>query len=104
MTKTDIKNSILEELNKQNMYKPYLVDLVDDYMKMWDTKEALQRDIKENGVKIIYNNGGGQCGVKKNDSVEQLIKMNAQMLKLLDALGIKPNLIPQGEIEFDDKL
>ena len=29
-------------------------------------------------------------GQKKNDSIDQRIKVNAQMLKILDSLGIKP--------------
>ena len=47
-------------------------------------------DIKKRGAIVEYNNGGGQKGQKKNDSIDQRIKVNAQMLKILDSLGIKP--------------
>jgi len=59
-------------------------------MDMWVTKCLLIEDVKERGVKVFYNNGGGQSGYKKNDSVDQLMKINAQMLKLISELGIKP--------------
>ena len=39
---------------------------------------------------VTYDNGGGQKGTKKNDSIDQRIKVNGQMLKILDSLGIKP--------------
>lgn len=29
--------------------------------------------------------------MKRNESIDQQLKVNAQMLKLLDALGIKPS-------------
>ena len=45
---------------------------------------------KKRGAIVEYNNGGGQKGQKKNDSIDQRIKVNAQMLKILDSLGIKP--------------
>ena len=46
-------------------------------------------------------NGGGQKGIKKNDSIEQLLKANTQMLKILDALGIKA--VQETDGEFDDE-
>ena len=51
---------------------------------------TLIADIKKRGAIVEYNNGGGQKGQKKNDSIDQRIKVNAQMLKILDSLGIKP--------------
>ena len=45
--------------------------------------------IEENGVTIIYNNGGGQQGQKKNDCVPELYRISAQMLKLLSELGLR---------------
>lgn len=55
------------------------------------TKSLLINDIKERGVNSEYNNGGGQKGIKRNESIDQLIKLNGQMLKLLTEIGIKPS-------------
>ena len=85
-----IREKLISELEKSGNKKSYQKDLVDDYITLWTTKELLKIDIEERGVKIFYDNGGGQCGFKKNESVEQLVKVNAQMLKLLRDLDITP--------------
>lgn len=86
----EIKNDLLDQLDRNGTTGKYYVDLVCDYMDLWITKCLLVEDIQERGVSVEYDNGGGQKGRKKNDSVEQRIKVNAQMLKLLSELGIKP--------------
>jgi len=58
-------------------------------MALWEVKNKLIKDIKEKGVTIKYQNGENQWGYKKNDSVRELTNVNNQMLKLLDALGLK---------------
>jgi hypothetical protein len=57
--------------------------MAEDYMDLWVTKCLLIQDIRQRGVNTVWDNGGGQKGRKKNDSVDLLIKTNAQMLKLL---------------------
>jgi hypothetical protein len=56
---------------------------------MWVVKEMLILDIETRGAYIEYDNGGGQKGTRKNDSVADQLKINAQMLKLLDTLDLK---------------
>lgn len=87
----EIKTDLIDQLERNGTVGKYYSDLVNDYMDMWVTKCLLVDDIQQRGVTISYNNGGGQKGRKKNDSVEQRIKVNAQMLKLLSELGIKPS-------------
>jgi len=89
--KTEIKQDLLDQLERNGTIGKYYIDLVDDYMALWDTKKKLIADIKERGVTVKYQNSETQWGYKKNDSVDQLVKVNQQMLKLLDALGIKPS-------------
>jgi hypothetical protein len=86
----EIKNDLLNQNERNGTLGKYYIDLIEDYMDMWITKCLLISDIKERGINVEYNNGGGQSGIKKNESVDQLMKMNAQMLKLLAELGIKP--------------
>lgn len=86
----NIKNDLLNQLDCMKIKGKHYSDLVEDYMSLWITKNLLVQDIKSRGVSIRWNNGGGQKGRKKNDSVSELTKVNAQMLKLLNDLGLKP--------------
>lgn len=97
----NIKKDLLEQLERNGTIGEYYIDLVKDYMDMWITKTLLIKDIQERGVSVKWDNGGGQKGVKKNDSVDQLLKVNAQMLKLLSELGIKP---AQAGGEMDEEM
>lgn len=97
----EIKADLIDQLERNGTVGKFYYDLVDDYMDMWVTKCLLVDDIQARGVTITYDNGGGQTGRKKNDSIEQLIKINAQMLKLLNELEIKPST-SYGSIGGDD--
>lgn len=88
----EIKEDLIDQLERNGTVGKHYIDLVDDYMDLWVTKCILVDDIQQRGVNIPWNNGGGQKGVKKNDSVELRIKVNAQMLKLLAELGLKTGI------------
>ena len=87
--KTQIKKDLLSQLEEKGIHGGMYEDLVDDYMKLWEIKNDLIRDIKLKGVSIKWDNGGGQCGWKKNDSITELNRTNAQMMKILNELGLK---------------
>ena len=89
MTKTEIKKDLIDQLERNGIFGKHYLDLVNDYMSLWDIKNELIKDIKVRGVSIKWNNGGGQGGYKKNDSISELNKTNAQMLKILNELGLK---------------
>ena len=87
----EIKSDLLQQLRLNQTSGKFYLDLIEDYMDLWITKNLLISDIKTRGVTVRYNNGGGQSGYKKNDSVEQVLKVNTQMLRILDSIGIKPS-------------
>ena len=89
--KSEIKQDLLDQLERNGTVGQYYIDLVNDYMELWDTKKKLIADIKERGVTVKWQNGANQWGQKKNDSIEMLVKVNQQMIKLLAALGLKPS-------------
>lgn len=89
--KTEIKKDLLDQLERNGVYGRHYLDLVNDYMSLWEIKNKLIRDIKDRGVSVYWCNGGGQEGYKKNDSISELNKTNAQMLKILNELGLKPS-------------
>lgn len=85
-----IELAIIKQLKDKKVYQfAHYQDLVNDYMKFWDFKNMLQTDIEERGVSVEWNNGGGQKGYKKNDSISELLKVNNQMLKILFDLGVR---------------
>ena len=84
-----IRKDFLKELELRDMNQTYYISLVDDYISLWKIKNSLLKDIEDRGVSVQYNNGGGQSGFKKNDSVPELNKTIAQMLKLLSELGLR---------------
>ena len=86
-----IYNSLKEQLELTDNYNDYTEDLLQDYLTMYDTKCMLAQDIEDRGVSLEYDNGGGQKGSKSNPSIDLMNRTNAQMLKLLDALGLKPS-------------
>lgn len=93
----EIRKDLMNQLKRNRISTQYYIDLVEKYMDFWDIENDLIDDIRERGVVVAYDNGGGQKGIKKNDSIDQRIKVSAQMLKILDSLGIKPT-----ESEADD--
>ena len=86
----EIRRDLLDQLERNGTCGKYYTDLVEDYMSSWVDKQLLTDDIQARGVVVTYNNGGGQSGKKRNDSIADKIKVNVQMLNILNALGIKP--------------
>lgn len=95
-----IRSDLLTQLHKSVAIGQYYADLVEDYMSMWDTKNKLIADIQERGVAVENITQAG-VNIKKNDSVGDLVRINAQMLKLLSELGIKP---AQAEVDGDEEM
>jgi len=95
-----IKKDMLEQLKNQGVTGEHYKDLINDYMSLWDIKNELIKDIEEKGVSIKYQNGKNQFGYKKNDSIPELNKVSAQMLKILSELGLKPSPAEEDDNDF----
>ena len=95
----EIKSDLLKQLETNGAHGRHYEDLINDYMELWNTKNKLFLDIKERGVSIEWNNGK-QFSVKKNDSIAEVNRTNAQMLKILDTLRLVPPKIQ--EDDYDD--
>lgn len=89
MTKMSvIKQDLLSDLEAQGKVSGYYTDLVDDYMAFWSVKTQLIKDIRQNGAVRERTLGTGVTTIENSKSTDQLLKVNAQMLKLLEALGL----------------
>lgn len=100
-TREDIRSDLLEQLQERNILEAHFIDLVNDYIALWNVKNELIYDIEAKGVSLRYQNGPNQYGFKKNDSVAELNRVNGQMLTILRELGLKPN--PMIVDDNDDK-
>ncbi|MGL5245695.1 MAG: P27 family phage terminase small subunit [Sarcina sp.] len=94
----EIKEDLLNQLESNGVYGKHYEDLINDYMSLWDIKNKLIADIEKRGVTVKWSNGK-QVSYKKNESIAELNKTNAQMLKILNELGLKPS--PKVE-DYDD--
>lgn len=93
----NIRNDLIEQLKRRGALIPVFVNLIDDYMALYELQQLLIADIAQNGIRIRYDNGGGQCGEKDNPSIQQRVRVNAQMLKLLAQLDITTDNVQDGE-------
>ena len=73
----------------QNKSGKQFDDMIEDYIYLVKLKEELQYDIKKNGIRYETMTGNGFKTEKPNESCERLLKVNAQMLKILQDLNLK---------------
>lgn len=92
-----VKIGLLDQMARRQVTQPHYLDMVSDYMSLWDTKTKLVADIKSRGVTVTSASG---AGLRKNDSITELVKVNGQMLKILDSLGLEP----EPEEGLDDEM
>ena len=99
--RADIKKDLIDQLERNGILGRHYTDLIDNYMSLWDIKNKFIRDIKKRGVMVEWKNGTSQGGHKKNESIGELNKTNAQMLRILSDLGLKATKIetPGGDNE-----
>lgn len=83
--KADIKQDLIDQLERAGVYGSHYQDLIEDYMSLWTIKNKLIADIRKRGVAVQYRD----WGYRKNDSIAELNKTSAQMLKILRELGLK---------------
>jgi len=68
-----IEESLLEQLEMKGADMDHFVDLVRDYMSLWDVKNDLLEDIKKRGVMYKDFSSVGIEMMKNNPSVRELV-------------------------------
>ncbi|WP_255291826.1 P27 family phage terminase small subunit [Bacillus toyonensis] len=79
-----IEKDLINQLKEKKIVGNHYVDLIQDYLSLWDLKCILVDDIEETGIKV-----SGMHGPKSNPSINDLHKTNDRMIKILDALGLE---------------
>ncbi|MGX5538154.1 P27 family phage terminase small subunit [Bacillus wiedmannii] len=99
--KAQIKQDLLQQLEIGGLNGMHYVDLVDDYMTMFDVKNKLAREMKKNGPMIEWQNSDSQKGVKANPATKEFRETNKRMTELLKVLGLKEPIY-EGTDDDDD--
>lgn len=92
MTQKKIRESLMEQLRLQNKTPDFYGDLVEDYLDYWSLKKKLIADIRKKGIRYEAVNGNGITVEKPNESVTNLPKITAAMLRILNDLNLKEPL------------
>ncbi|MDA1933039.1 P27 family phage terminase small subunit [Bacillus cereus] len=100
--KAQIKQDLLQQLENSGLYGMHYVDLVDDYMTMFDAKNKLARELKKKGPMIEWQNSESQKGVKANPATKEFRETNKRMTELLKVLGLKEPVYEGNDDDDDD--
>ena len=84
-----IREDLLNQLSEQNRYGKHFTDMVEDYINLVKLKDELQYDIDQKGLRYTVTTGNGFKQKKPNESVLNILKVNNQMLKILQDLDLK---------------
>ena len=95
-SKAKIKESLIKQLEVKNANVAHFMDLICDYMVLYDTKKALQKDIKKRGVSYETSSASGFPITKQNQSVKDLVAVEKQMMVMLNEMGLTTDA-PTGE-------
>lgn len=85
------------------MKAEFYMDMIDDYVYYWSLKKKLITDIRAKGLRYETINGNGVTAEKANESVANLQKTTATMLKILADLKLKEP-VPEPENPTDGYL
>ena len=100
MTQKAMKESLIRQLELRGMKAEFYMDMIDDYVYYWSLKKKLITDIRAKGIRYETINGNGVTVEKANESVVNLQKTTATMLKILADLKLKEP-VPEPESPTD---
>lgn len=103
MTQKAMKESLIRQLELRGMKAEFYMDMIDDYVYYWSLKKKLITDIMAKGLRYETINGNGVTVEKANESVVNLQKTTATMLKILADLKLKEP-VPEPENPTDGYL
>lgn len=103
MTQKAMKESLIRQLELRGMKAEFYMDMIDDYVYYWSLKKKLIADIRAKGLRYEMINGNGVTVEKANESVVNLQKTTATMLKILADLKLKEP-VPEPENPTDGYL
>lgn len=98
-----IRNDLSNQLLEQNRFGKHFEDMIEDYINLVKLKDTLQEDIDKKGIRYSVKTGNGFKQTKPNESVVNILKVNNQMLKILQDLDLKTPELPDPQENDDSK-
>lgn len=80
----EIKQAMLEDLQRRGLTEPVYLDMVEEYLTLWELRRKLAKDVEERGVSVLDGARGGRT---ENRSISLGLQVSKQMLSLYNALG-----------------
>lgn len=102
MNHDDVYKSLVAQLEVKGADVEHFVDLVTDYMTLWDIKEKLEEDIEERGTLFEGEDAMGEIVLKNNPSVKEFLNVNRQMLTILKQLEITTDTV--SSVDEDEEM
>lgn len=87
-TQKDVRAALERQLADKGMSYAHYQELVGDYVKLWAMAKKLQTDINKRGCKVEKLDSRGQMQRVNNESIDQLLKVQSSMLRILETLGL----------------
>ncbi len=102
MKKSDIKKSLIKQLESKGANVSHFLSQVDDYMFLYDQVQAMKASIKKKGTEYPAMSAAGKEYMKENPAVKNIILYNKQMLAILKELELKAAGASGGKSEDDE--
>jgi Phage terminase, small subunit. len=100
---TEVKNSLIKQLQVKGADVTLYRALIDDYMWFFQQFHQMQTDIRKQGRTYTATSAAGKDYEKDNPSVKNALLYSKQMVAILAALGLSTEtVIPPGTKDQDD--
>ena len=96
---TKIENSLLEQLAMLGAMKEHYIDLIRDYMGLWEVKTELLDSIRERRVILKSLDPIEAMMQKSNPAFKDLVMVNKQMMSILKELNLSTSNVGDGEVD-----
>lgn len=97
-TRAEIRETMIQNLEERGLVEPVYRDMVEDYMTLWDQRQALDDDIAERGP-IVYDAKRGM--LVDNISVSRRCQVSHQMLAIYRDLGLRDQAV-KAKVQAED--
>lgn len=88
-----LRADLTAQLEDKGLNTEHCADLVNRYIELWAIGKELKADIKKRGCKVKKLDSKGQEQIVNNESIDQLLKVTSNMLRILETLGLS---VPKG--------